>query len=218
MVMTHGDDDGIVVPPRLAPVQAVIVPIFKGDEGGAVLDKADQVAARLNDVGVRVKVDTRANLSPGSKFYEWERKGVPYRVEIGPKDMEKGQLALARRVTPAGEKRKAFVPEGEAIATLPERLESFQAELLEVARARREANTVRGVNSLDELQEALEGGAGFVFTGWSGDPAVEAAVKDRMKATIRCLPDEGFRSAATPERCVSGEGKAVTEVAWARAY
>jgi prolyl-tRNA synthetase len=218
MVMTHGDDDGIVVPPRLAPVQAVIVPIFKGDEGGVVLAKADQVAARLEDAGVRVRIDARANLSPGSKFYEWERKGVPYRIEIGPKDMEKGQLALARRVTPEGEKRKAFVPEAEAIATLPERLEAFQAELLEVARARREANTVRGVNSLDELQDALDGGAGFVFTGWSGDRAVEATVKERTKATIRCLPDEAFRSATAPERCVSGSGKAVAEVAWARAY
>ena len=218
MVMCHGDDDGIVVPPRLAPVQAVIVPISRGDEGGPVLEKADQVAARLKDAGVRVKVDARAHLSPGSKFYEWERKGVPYRVEIGPKDMEKGQLALARRVTPEGEKRKAFVAEDEAIATLPERLEAFQKELLETARARRVANTVRGVDSLDALEEALDGGAGFVFTGWSGDAAVEATVKERMKATIRCLPDEAFRSATAPERCVSGSGKAVTEVAWARAY
>jgi prolyl-tRNA synthetase len=218
MVMTHGDDDGLVVPPRLAPVQAVIVPILRGDDTGPVLAKTDEVAARLKAAGVRVKVDGREHLSPGAKFYEWERKGVPFRIEIGPKDLEQGQLALARRLVPEGEKRKAFLPEAQAIAELPDRLEAFQTELKQAALARREANTVRGVGSLDELQEALEGGAGFVFTGWSGDPAVEETVKERMKATIRVLPSEEFRSAQMPTRCVSGEGAATTEVAWARAY
>jgi prolyl-tRNA synthetase len=217
LVMTHGDDDGVVVPPRLAPVQAVIVPILRGDDA-AVLDKTDEVAARLKDVGVRVKIDARDHLSPGAKYYEWERKGVPFRVEIGPKDLEKGQLALARRLTPEGEKRKAFVPEAEAIASLPDRLEAFQTELRERAVARREANTVRGVRSIDELAEVLESGAGFVYSGWSGDPAVEEAVKERTKATIRCLPCEAFRSETAPEKCISGSGDSVTEVAWARAY
>ena len=218
MVMTHGDDDGLVVPPRLAPVQAVIVPILKGDDTGPVRAKADQVAARLKDAGVRVKIDARANLSPGAKYYEWERKGVPFRVEIGPRDLEQGQLALARRLIPEGEKRKIFLPEDQAIGELPERLERFQVELLEAARERRDANTVRGVNSLDELQEALDGGAGFVFTGWSGDPAVEEKVKERTKATLRVLPSEAFRSGTAPAKCVSGEADSVTEVAWARAY
>jgi prolyl-tRNA synthetase len=217
LVMTHGDDQGVVVPPRLAPVQAVIVPILRGDDA-AVLEKTDQVAARLRDAGVRVKVDARDNLNPGAKYYEWERKGVPFRVEIGPKDIEKGQLALARRVTPEGEKRKAFVPEDEAIASLPERLEAFQAELLQAAVARREANTVRGVTSIDELAEALDSGAGFVYTGWNGTEAVEDAVKERTKATIRCLPGEEFRSPEAPAKCVSGDGASVAEVVWARAY
>jgi prolyl-tRNA synthetase len=218
MVMTHGDDDGVVVPPRLAPVQAVIVPILRGEETGPVLQKADEVAAPLRAAGVRVKIDARDNLSPGAKYYEWERKGVPYRVEIGPKDLEKGQLALARRITLEGEKRKAFLPEAEAIAELPALLEAFQTELMLAARERRDANTLRGVQSLGELEEALDGGAGFVFTGWSGDAAVEATVKERMKATIRVLPSEAFRSEKTPAKCVSGHGAAVTEVAWARAY
>jgi len=217
MVMTHGDDDGIIVPPRLAPVQVVIVPILRGDDA-PVMEKANEVAARLKAMGVRTKIDARENLSPGSKYYEWERKGVPFRVEIGREDLEKGQLALARRVVPEGEKRKAFLPEEEAIAELPAKLEAFQFELRDRALARREANTVRGVKTLDELQEALDGGAGFVCTGWSGDPAVEEAVKERTKATIRCLPGEEFRSAETPARCVSGEGDSVTEVIWARAY
>jgi prolyl-tRNA synthetase len=218
MVMTHGDDDGVVVPPRLAPVQAVVVPILKGEEAGAVRRKADEVAERLRGLGVRVKVDGRENLSPGAKFYEWERKGVPFRIEIGPKDLREGQLALARRLVPEGEKRKAFVPEDQAIAELPERLESFQRELLEAARARRERGTVRGVDSIDGIADALDQGAGFVFTGWSGDPAVEAEVKERTKATARVLATEEFRSGTAPSRCVSGRGKSTAEVAWARAY
>lgn len=217
MVMTHGDDNGVVVPPRLAPTQVVIVPILRGDET-AVREKTEEVASRLRVAGVRVKVDARDHLSPGAKFYEWERKGVPFRIEIGPKDLEQGQLALARRITPEGEKRKAFLPEDQVIAELPARLEEFQFELRDRARLRREQNSVRGVKSLDEMNEAFEGGAGFVYTGWSGDAAVEEVVKSRMKATIRALPSEEFQSDDTPDRCVSGEGDSVTEVAWARAY
>lgn len=217
MVMTHGDDAGVVVPPRLAPVQVVIVPILRGEDT-AVREKTAEVAARLKAAGVRVKIDAREHLSPGSKFYEWERKGVPYRVEIGPKDLEKGQLALARRVVPDGEKRKAFVPEDEAIAEMPALLETFQFELRDAARARRDANTVRGVKTLGELHEALDGGAGFVLTGWNGHSAVEETVKERMKATIRVLPGEDFRSETPPATCVSGHGDSVAEVAWARAY
>ena len=218
LVMTHGDDNGLIVPPRLAPVQVVIVPILKGDNPSAVLEKVDEIAGRLKAAGVRVKVDARDNLSPGAKYYEWERKGVPFRLEIGPKDLEKGSVALARRVVPEGEKRKTFVPEDQAVADMPELLETFQFELRDAAKARREANTVRGVKTLDELQDALDGGAGFVFTGWNGDPGVEEALKERTKATIRCLPGEEFRSADAPSRCVSGSGDSVTEVAWARAY
>jgi prolyl-tRNA synthetase len=218
MVMTHGDDDGLVVPPRLAPVQVVIVPILGSEDNAPVLAKTDEVAAKLRALGVRVKVDARDSLSSGAKYYEWERKGVPYRVEIGPKDLAKGSLALVRRVTPEGEKRKAFIAEDDAIAGLPGRLEAFQADLLDAALKRREAGTVRGVSSIDELAEALDAGAGFVMTGWSGDPAVEAEVKERTKATLRAIPMEEFRSDEAPAKCVSGKGPAVHEVAWARAY
>jgi prolyl-tRNA synthetase len=218
MVMSHGDDEGIVVPPRLAPVQVVIVPILGSEDSAPVLAKAAEVKDRLKACGVRVKVDARENLSAGAKYYEWERKGVPYRVEIGPKDLAKGSLALVRRVTPEGEKRKAFVPEAQAIAELPARLETFQTELLEASRGRREESTVRGVRSVDELAEALDHGAGFVLTGWSGSAAVEAAIKERTKATLRVLVDEEFRSPTAPAKCVSGEGASIAEVAWARAY
>jgi prolyl-tRNA synthetase len=219
LVMTHGDDAGIVLPPKLAPTQVVIVPILRGDDTqAAVLAKCDEVADRLKESGVRVRVDARDHLSPGSKYYEWERKGVPFRVEVGPKDLEKGQLALVRRLTPEGAKRKEFVPEGEAVSGLPGRLDAFQAELLATATRRREEHTHRGANSIDEVKEILDAGGGFVFTGWSGDPAVEQRMKDATRATSRVIPGEEFRSDTPPEKCVSGEGASRMEVAWARAY
>jgi prolyl-tRNA synthetase len=219
MVMTHGDDDGLVVPPKLAPVQVVVVPIYRNDDERAdVLAKADQVEAALVGANVRVKVDARDHLNPGAKFYEWERKGVPMRIEIGPRDLEKGQLALARRLVPEGEKRKAFLPEAEVLGSLPERLDAFQDELLERAVTRREANSHRGVNDWGEMKELLATKGGFVYTGWSGDPEVEARAKEEMKATIRVIPDEEFRTASAPTKCISGEGDARHEVVWARAY
>lgn len=219
MVMTHGDDDGLVVPPRLAPIQVVIVPIYRNDdERAATMAKAAEVEARLRDDGVRVRVDGRDHLNPGAKFYEWERKGVPLRVEIGPKDLEKGNLCVARRVVPEGEKRKLFLAEAEALATLPARLEALQTDLRDRALARREANSHRGVTDWNEMKEILETKGGFVYTGWSGDPAVEARAKEELKATIRVIPGEEFRSDTPPERCISGEGAAAHEVVWARAY
>jgi prolyl-tRNA synthetase len=218
LVMSHGDDAGIVVPPKLAPVQVVIVPILGGAEEATVRAKADTVAAQLRAKGLRVKVDARDHITAGAKYYEWERKGVPFRVEVGPKDIAKEQLALVRRVTPEGEKRKAFVPEVQALDQLPSKLDAFQAELLLAAKKRREDNTVRGVNSIDELAEALDAGAGFVLTGWGGDPVVEAEVKERTKATLRAIVDEEFRSATAPAKCVSGGSASIAEVAWARAY
>ncbi|MCG6989090.1 MAG: proline--tRNA ligase [Gemmatimonadetes bacterium] len=219
LVMTHGDDAGIVVPPRLAPLQVVIVPILKGDDtAAAVKAKAAEVADRLRELGLRARVDDRDNVSPGSKYYEWERKGVPMRVEIGPRDLAEGKLALARRLVPEGAKRKEFVAEGEAVAGMPERLEAFQAELLQAALRRRDEHSYRGVKSVDEVKEILDGPGGFVFTGWNGDPAVEQTMKDACKATSRVVASEEFRSETPPERCVSGDGPSQMEVVWARAY
>ena len=219
LVMTHGDDVGVVVPPRLAPTQVIVVPIGRSDEQwAAAREAADRVAGALMDAGVRAEADGRRHLSPGAKFFEWERKGVPVRVEIGPRDVERGEVVVVRRVTPPGEDRKVGVGEGLAVAEMPERLEALQGQLLGAARARREAATYRGeVSSVEELGEILEGGAGFVHSGWSGDAAVEERVKDSVKATIRVIPGEEFRSATPPTRCVGG-GKARTEVVWARAY
>ena len=219
LVMTHGDDKGAVIPPKLAPTQVVILPIFRKDEQrAAVTEKAEAVASALREAGVRTKVDHREHLSPGARFWEWERKGVPFRVEVGPKDLEKGQVVVVRRVERPDQERKMFLPESEAIARLPGLLDELQADLLLTARRRREDASVRGeVASIAALGEALDGGAGFVYTGWSGDPEVEAQVKEQTKATIRVIPDEEFRSPSTPTRCVGG-GEAKMEVVWARAY
>ena len=219
LVMTHGDDVGVVVPPRLAPTQVIVVPIGRSDEQWAgVSEVADRVVGLLGDAGVRAAVDKRRHLSPGAKFFEWERKGVPVRVEIGPRDVERGEVVVVQRVTAPGEDRKVGVGEGRGVAEMASRLEALQGRLLDAARARREAATHRGeVSSVEELDALLDGGAGFVYSGWSGDPSVEDRVKEATKATIRVIPGEEFRSATTPVHCVGG-GKARMEVVWARAY
>lgn len=218
LVMTHGDDNGVVVPPRLAPTQVVIVPIWRNDDQAeAVRSKAAALKARLGEQGVRVRIDERDYLSPGNKFYEWERKGVPIRLEIGPKDLENEQVVLVKRVCGEDEDRKEFLPEAQALAEIPDRLEAFQASLLEAATARREANSYRGVEDIGQLKEIMESGGGFVYTGWSGDPEVEERVKEETKATLRCIPDEEFRSSDAPTKCIGG-GEAKMEVVWDRAY
>ena len=219
LVMTHGDDVGLVVPPKLAPTQVIVLPIARSDDDWAAVGTvADRVAAALAELGVRAKTDRRRHLSPGAKFYEWERKGVPMRIEVGPRDVARGEVvAVARIPDPAGT-RKVATEEAAAVAEMPARLDELQGRLLEAARSRREAATYRGtVSSVDELAELIEGGAGFVYTGWSGDPAVEERARVAAKASIRVIPDEEFRSDTEPTRCIGG-GRARMEVVWARAY
>jgi prolyl-tRNA synthetase len=216
LVMTHGDDAGLVMPPRVAPIQVVIVPIYrKDDERALVLEKAQEIVRALP--GIRTHVDARDNLTPGAKFFEWEGKGVPFRIEVGPKDIAKQQLVLARRI-PAGEQRKEFLPEAEVLSTMAARLEEYQTFLYERARTRRDENTHRGVDSLERLTEIVETTGGFVFTGWCGDAACEAKVKEVAKATSRVIPFEEFRSPQAPTTCVVCGGASQHETVWARAY
>jgi len=213
LIMTHGDDMGLILPPKIAPTQVIIVPV-KDNESGSVLGKANSICSELKSRGIRAEVDDRDFINPGSKFYEWERKGVPIRLEIGPRDMESSQVVLAQRID--GEKK--ILPETEALATMASRLEQFQDLLLEMAMNRRENNSHRGVTEIGEIKEIMEQSGGFVYTGWSGDPEVEQNIKELTGATLRCLPSEEFQSAKIPTDCVGGKGKSEVEVVWAKAY
>ena len=219
LVMTHGDDGGVVIPPRLAPTQVVVVPIARSDQqAAAVSEKAASLVQELEARGIRAEADHRAHLSPGAKFFEWERKGVPMRFDIGPRELANGEVAVVPRVKSAGFPRGETLPEAQALAEAGDRLEAFQASLLEAARARREAATVRQeVSSPEELNELFDAGAGFVFSGWSGDPEVERRVKEVTKATPRVIPGPEFRTTGPPACCIGG-GRAQMEVVWARAY
>ncbi len=216
LVMTHSDDVGLVLPPRLAPVQLVIVPIWSSDEQrGQVLEVCNRIKDELSST-LRVKLDDRETLNPGAKYYEWEGKGVPIRVEVGPKDIAKGQVMLVHRFAPDG-KRKTPLPEQEALTRLPALLDKMQGALYEAALQRREANSYRRISDYKEFKKIVATTGGFIYTGYCGSEQCEARVKDETKATIRVIPDENFRSDSVPDLCICGE-KTQYEVVWARAY
>lgn len=212
IVMAHADDNGLVLPPRLAPVQAVIVPIWKGsDPVDKIFAAAKEVEAALKKAGVAVKLDARDNLSPGFKFNEWELAGVPVRIEIGPKDLEKGSICLVKRVG----RQKSFVPMGEAAAKVPALLEEIQKEMLEAARARRDAATIE-VNSYDEFKKKIEEpGGGFLLAHWCGDTACETAIHEDTKATVRVIT---FDAKMESGQCVRCNGASKRRVHFAKAY
>jgi prolyl-tRNA synthetase len=214
LIMTHGDDKGLVCPPRLAQFQVVIVPIYKNDdERSQVLEAADHARRALHAAGVRVHVDARDGMKPGAKYYEWEGRGVPLRLEIGPRDVAAGSVLLARRT---GGKKEAL-----ARAGLPERILSemdrMQRELLETARDRREANSIRGVTKAQFLDFMARDG-GFAYGGFCGSGDCEAEIKDQTKATVRVLPDEEFRSNPAPTTCMWCGRPSASEAVWAKAY
>ena len=213
LIMTHGDDMGLILPPKIAPTQVIVIPV-KDMENGSVLEKANSICSELKSQGIRAEVDGRDFINPGSKFYEWERKGVPIRLEIGPRDLESSQVVLVQRI--GG--KKQIIPQAEAVATMPSRLEQFQDLLLEMAMTRREDNSHRGVTEIGEIKEIMEQSGGFVYTGWSGDPEVEQNIKELTGATLRCLPSEEFQSAKITTDCIGGKEKSEMEVVWAKAY
>jgi prolyl-tRNA synthetase len=217
LIMTHGDDQGLSLPPRLAPYQLVIVPIWKSDEQRrSVMEKAEAMRAELSGA-VRVHVDDRESMTPGAKYFDWERRGVPLRMEIGPRDVEKSQVVLVSR-TASEEDRKRFVGDAEALATIPEMLIDLQAGVRRAAEQRRAENSVRGLADYGEFKARMEGSGGFVYAGWCGDERCEQKVKQDTKATIRVLPDPEFRSEEPPERCLCCGELAGHEALWAKAY
>src|SRR2546425_260093 len=184
VVMAHGDDRGLRLPPRVAPQQVVIVPIFRDDDRADVLQAAAAVADELRAAGVRARVDDRPEYRPGFKFNEWELKGVPLRIEIGGRDLAAAAVTVARRDT--GEKQQTPLP-GAAVA-IDELLRDVQASLFQTARDEQERRTLRDPRRYDEMIEYLRESAGFVAAPWCGSTECEVRVKEDSSATIRCLP------------------------------
>ena len=183
LIMTHSDDNGLVLPPHLAPIQVVIVPIYKKEEQlNELLDKLNPIADRLQQMGIRVKVDTEDKYTPGYKFADYEMKGVPVRLAMGGRDLENNTIEIARRDTQTKETISLDGIE-EKVASL---LEEIQKNLLKKALDFRIANT-REVNSYEEFKEEVKKG-GFVLAHWDGTAETEQKIKDETKATIRCIP------------------------------
>jgi prolyl-tRNA synthetase len=223
LVMTHSDDSGLVAPPRLAPVHVVIVPLGRADaERSASTAAAEALAAELRGLPrddfygyepIAVKIDTDFDKSPGFRFAEHELRGVPVRVELGPKDLEKRSCVLGRRDRPGKEGKEAGVPLAGAAARIDTLLREIQANLFAKAKAFREAN-MRTANSYDEFKKLIEE-PGFVWAHWDGTRETEDRVQAETKATIRCIPFDGPRE---PGRCMVTGKPSARRVVFARAY
>ncbi len=211
VIMTHGDDKGLRLPPAIAPVQVVVVPIYKSDdERSGVLEVAGKMRDALAGNGVRVRLDDRDQHRPGFKFSEWELKGVPIRIEIGPRDVASDQVVCVDRV--GGDKQQLAT--SEAIASMASLLDGVQRALYEQAIAFREANT-HEVSSYDDFTDGIEEQGGFWVGGWCGDPACEAKVTEDTKATIRLLPIEREDPGAA---CLVCGKPGLERATWGKAY
>jgi prolyl-tRNA synthetase len=209
VIMTHGDDSGLVLPPLLAPYQVAIVPIGRDDWRDAVLPHARRMQRALVDAGIRVTLDERDE-RPGWKFAEWELRGVPLRLEIGPKDIDKSQVLLARRDT----REKIAASMDGLAATVGDVLADIQRNLLERARRFRDERTHRA-ETYEAFQKLMEGRPGFVIAPWCGSAACEAQIKADTQATIRNLPIAGDAPSGTCVRC---DAPAASEAWFAKAY
>jgi prolyl-tRNA synthetase len=224
LIMTHSDDQGLVLPPRLAPIHAVIVPIFrKPEEKEAVLAAAQKLAddIRNQPLGpwlsyqpIVAKVDDRDQYQPGFKFNEWELRGIPIRVELGPKDLANQACVLARRDLPGKESKEMNVPLASTAARIAELLPIIQKNLFERARQFREANSFE-VNSYDEFKKRLEEPGGFLWAHYDGTRETEDRIAAETKATVRCIPDSRKRE---PGKCIVTGKPSAARVVFAKAY
>jgi len=210
IIMTHGDDQGLILPPRLAPIQIVIIPIYKNDvERSAVMPVVERIKTELAEF--RLKVDDRTEVTPGFKFNDWEMRGVPLRIEIGPKDVEKGTVAMARRDKP-GREGKSFVPQARLSRTVGMLLDEIQASLLARATTFRDSH-IFDPKDYAELTEVVQNG--WAYSYWCGDNECEAKVKEDTKATTRCIPLEQKEEKG---KCIVCGKNAKRKVYFARAY
>jgi prolyl-tRNA synthetase len=211
LVMTHSDDEGLVLPPRIAPLQVVIVPIFKGEEQKALLDeKLHAIVASFKAAGIRVKYDDSDNQRPGWKFAEYELKGVPVRIAVGPRDLENNQVEIARRDT----KEKTNVSMDGITETVSQLLLDIQSNLFERAKKYRDEHITK-VDSWDDFIATLDNKAGFVSAHWDGTPETEDKIKEMTKATIRCIPLNNEQEVGV---CILTGNPSTQRVLFARAY
>jgi prolyl-tRNA synthetase len=225
LIMAHGDDDGLFLPPRIAPAHAVVIPITPKEESrAAVLEAAEKIAASLRELRyhsdpIIVEVDTR-DLGGGVKNWDWIKKGVPVRIEIGPRDLAKGTAAVSRRDKPHRE--KSFVPTTHLAGQLPAILDDIQAGMLARATAFRDSHT-RVIDSKEEFYEFFtpqnatkpEIHGGFALAYWSGSAQLEAQIKDDLKVTIRCIP---FEKTSEAGRCIFTGRIGTQRAVWAKSY
>ena len=222
LIMTHSDDNGLVLPPRLASTHVVIVPIYrKDDEKTAVTEAADKLAAELRNDGLAVEVDDREDMKPGAKYYDWERKGVPLRLELGPRDLESQSVMAKLRIAETDEAGK---PVKESLAwrdlgvEVGKRLDAFQQALFDRALAFRQANEL-SVDTWDEFVECFEGKTSrFVWAHWDGTTETELAIKEATKATVRLLPLPGQGPDPEPGTCVKSGAPSEQRVLFAKNY
>ncbi len=211
LVMTHSDDQGLVLPPRIAPIQVVIVPIYKGDEQKAILDeKVNAMVASFKAAGIRVKYDDSDNQRPGWKFAEYELKGVPVRIAVGPRDLENNQVEIARRDT----KEKTTISMDGLTETVHNLLSEIQSNLFNRAKQYRDEHITKA-DTWDEFVNILDTKAGFVAAHWDGTPETEEKIKELTKATIRCIPLDNVLEAG---KCILSGNPSTQRVLFARAY
>jgi prolyl-tRNA synthetase len=211
LVMTHSDDNGLVLPPNLAPIQVVIVPIYKGDEQlSQISEVANKLASDLRAQGISVKYDDRDTQKPGWKFAQYELQGVPVRIAIGPKDLEKGSVELARRDTLS----KEFFQQDEVVNTVKGLMTEIQENLYNKARNFRDEHTTK-VEDFEEFKKVLNEKGGFISAHWDGTSETENKIKELTKATIRLIPFNGEKEDGT---CVYTGKPSVGRVLFAKAY
>ncbi|UYQ91113.1 proline--tRNA ligase [Chitinophaga horti] len=211
LVMAHSDDDGLILPPRIAPLQVVIVPIYKGADQKASLDeKISVIVAELKKAGIRVKYDDNDNARPGWKFAEYEMKGVPVRVAIGARDLENNVAEVARRDT----KEKASLSLDGLAGTIVTMLDEIQQGMFDKAKAFQQAN-ITPANSFEEFEKLLDEKGGFISAHWDGTAETEEAIKERTKATIRCIPLDNPQEEGV---CILTGKPSKERVLFARAY
>jgi len=211
LIMTHSDDKGLVLPPNLAPLQVVIVPIYKGDEQkNEVLNHAKKLYEDLNAAGIRVKLDDRDTHTPGYKFNDYELKGVPIRLGIGPKDIEKGTVELARR----DNLTKSFIPQDDLASHVKNLLSEIQSNLFDRALAFRDSH-ITVCDSYKDFKKVLDSKGGFISAHWDGTEETEMKIKQETKATIRCIPIDTEKEEG---KCIYSGNSSSQRVLFAKAY